>query len=564
MHLSRLWRPRAFLITICAFAFSFVIVLNVMVNQLQNNEAGLQPGSLFVKKQRDSHGVVDLEFEHYVANGNRKIKAANDKVLNDGNNNVRVKLTKRKAIPAVKKLNFKFQKDQEIETSLNDDKNTNDLNNEDDNYSDDINNVVIEDDDNDEDDDDNDEYVDDDINKNNGMTDVKNKENSIFKPKDFLNESKAVFTKPPLRYQEVGKINKKKNGNSKPLPGSNVGVVKFMNSKLITNGIYWSTEAEKIVPKGLTSAEVEAYTQTTQKQKIKSLHPPTWNKCGRPKNGFVILQDGKPMCARYRDPHNKLVLGELLSYYLSRLLEMDNIPAVVLSRLNSTSHWQAVKINSLDWEEGKFVALIQWIPDMDSMRSHVRIPPLIYKSYTSGEPVTEKTIFNSTLKVQEVSELLQWGSMIIFDFLTGNYDRFASMQDAAEKEKKPSIILENIRNLRRSTKTSKLWLIDNESGLLDAYDLLYKGGRSGARFIKFHKDMLQTMCIFQKSIADAIKLLSQTPEPHVLLEKFARKHESLLDKVPKDYSYSLFRTHFSKRLNSVQEWITHCQTLSNR
>lgn len=138
------------------------------------------------------------------------------------------------------------------------------------------------------------------------------------------------------------------------------------------------------------------------------------------------------------------------------------------------------------------------------------------------------------------------------------------MQDAAEKEKKPSIILENIRNLRRSTKTSKLWLIDNESGLLDAYDLLYKGGRSGVRFLKFHKDMLQTMCIFQKSIAVAIKSLNQTPEPHVFLEKLARKHDSLLDKVPKDYSYSLFQNHFSQRLNSVQEWITHCQTLTNR
>lgn len=264
MHLSRLCRPRGFLITICAFALSFVIVLNVMVNQLQSSEAGLRrSSSLFVKNQRESHGVVDLEFEHYVANGNRKIKAANDKILNDGNNNVKVKLTKRKAIPAAKKLNFKFQRDQEIETSLDDYKNTNNLNNEDENYSDDINNVVIEDDD-DEDEDDNDEEdngKDDDKNYDDGYdeysddekikTDVKNKENSIFKPKDFLNESKGVFTKPPIRYQEVGKINQRKHGNSKVLPGSNVGVVKFMNSKKITNGMYWSQETEDLVPKGM-------------------------------------------------------------------------------------------------------------------------------------------------------------------------------------------------------------------------------------------------------------------------------------------------------------------------
>lgn len=60
----------------------------------------------------------------------------------------------------------------------------------------------------------------------------------------------------------------------------------------------------------MTSTEVKDYTQTAQKQNVKSLYPPTWNKCGRPKNGFVVLQDGKSMCARYRDPHNKLVLGK--------------------------------------------------------------------------------------------------------------------------------------------------------------------------------------------------------------------------------------------------------------
>lgn len=48
------------------------------------------------------------------------------------------------------------------------------------------------------------------------------------------------------------------------------------------------------------------------------------------------------------------------------------------------------------------------------------------------------------------------------------------MQDGAEAEKKPSIIEEPIRNLRKSKNREKLWLIDNESGLLDAYDLMYR------------------------------------------------------------------------------------------
>lgn len=61
--------------------------------------------------------------------------------------------------------------------------------------------------------------------------------------------------------------------------------------------------------------------------------------------------------------------------------------------------------------------------------------------------------------------------------------RVASMQDGAYKEKKPSIIEESIRNLRSSEHENKLWLIDNESGLIDAYDLMYRSQQSGQRWV---------------------------------------------------------------------------------
>ncbi len=39
------------------------------------------------------------------------------------------------------------------------------------------------------------------------------------------------------------------------------------------------------------------------------LHPARWNRCGRDKNQYVVLSDGTALCARYRDPHNKLIHG---------------------------------------------------------------------------------------------------------------------------------------------------------------------------------------------------------------------------------------------------------------
>eukprot|EP00106_Octopus_bimaculoides_P004173 XP_014771615.1 PREDICTED: uncharacterized protein LOC106870138 [Octopus bimaculoides] len=253
--------------------------------------------------------------------------------------------------------------------------------------------------------------------------------------------------------------------------------------------------------------------------------------------------------------------GEVLSFYLSRLLGLDNVPIVSLSKVNHSSvQWKGINFSKLQWTEGNLVALIQWIPGISTVRSHVQMPEIIYKAYLQGKPLTGSQLQQAKLNKTTLSDIVQWGSMIIFDFLTANYDRVASMQDAALKEKRPSILQEHIRNLRKSPTSGKFWLIDNESGLLDAYDLLYRDKISGKNFVSFHQQMLKTMCIFQKSVADSLQTLKSLSAPHLKLEDFARYHEPLLNKIPKDYTYSLFKSMFSKRLAEVSNWIEYCKT----
>lgn len=57
--------------------------------------------------------------------------------------------------------------------------------------------------------------------------------------------------------------------------------------------------------------EAFQFVHKSQHASVKSIHPPSWNKCGRPKNAYVVLDNGSSFCARYRDPHNKLVLGKI-------------------------------------------------------------------------------------------------------------------------------------------------------------------------------------------------------------------------------------------------------------
>lgn len=134
------------------------------------------------------------------------------------------------------------------------------------------------------------------------------------------------------------------------------------------------------------------------------------------------------------------------------------------------------------------------------------------------------------------------------------------MQDAEEKENNPHIIEESIRNLHKSSSDGKLWLIDNESGLLDAYDLLNPHDNN-QRFQTFHNKMLQTMCIFQSSLVKALKRLDKSPYPHQRLLNYAQSMEPLLENISSVKPYQLFIKMFDKRLKTVIRWINHCEQL---
>ncbi|XP_033751381.1 uncharacterized protein LOC117335474 [Pecten maximus] len=579
MYFSRVHKRKTLLLTMTFFLLSFVLTLNLMVNQLQ--------GSDNVEQRESVHGEILMDSElfrgnYIIAKSQRQPKAAIEKIHSDSDSGQSVIGNGRSRGFQIngnyqnvisqevftgkfkdKKYNFlrlngvgKEVKVENVRNHKNKGRETNGRDESEDynDYEEDIEKVVIEETEEDEEDE-NEEEDEDELNDKKVETNVLNVNNNLLKSKDKL----SGFTKPPLQYKEVP--------DKKRIAFNHQGHLKdnaepeLTITDIVHDGIYWSPAVENLVPKGHTFQETLDYISSVREQRVEYLDPPAWDKCGRPKNGFVTLEDGRHMCARYREPHNKMVLGEVLSFYLSRLLGLDNVPAVVLSITNQTSpRWQTTNYSRVDWKDGKVVALIQWIPNMDSSRSLVKIPQFILNKYEQKSVINRASLKNSNLTTSQLSQLFQWGGMIIFDYLTGNYDRVASMQDAAYKEKKPSIISENIRNLRKSIKTSKLWLIDNESGLLDAYDLMYHNGNGygGEKFIKFHRDMLQTFCIFPRTIVESLVRLSMMLQPEDVLLEFARKHEPLIDVFQKDSIFRLFQTRFKERVSEVSNWVKTC------
>ena len=59
----------------------------------------------------------------------------------------------------------------------------------------------------------------------------------------------------------------------------------------------------------------------------------------------------------------------MLSFYLSRMLGLDAVPAVALSTVNTSApQWRGQDIAQAQWHEGKMVAMIQWIEGLDMER----------------------------------------------------------------------------------------------------------------------------------------------------------------------------------------------------
>ena len=113
---------------------------------------------------------------------------------------------------------------------------------------------------------------------------------------------------------------------------------------LVEDGMYWSNEVINNVDPGLDDETIEAELRSLRSRKVKSLEQPTWLKCGREQNRFVTFKDGVHACARYREPHNQLVLGEVMSFYLARLLGIHNVPAVILSQVKSIPRFNPCRI----------------------------------------------------------------------------------------------------------------------------------------------------------------------------------------------------------------------------
>ncbi|XP_060596612.1 four-jointed box protein 1-like isoform X1 [Ruditapes philippinarum] len=353
-----------------------------------------------------------------------------------------------------------------------------------------------------------------------------------------------------------GKLNKSVSMNVSTKSES--GKDKSINTDLVQDGIFWSDFAESLVPKGLDDNDRMQLVKKLRHMRVVKIESGNRSMCGN-SNGIIALEDGTKVCAKHRRTHS--IYAEALAFYLSRLLRLDNVPEVILSKLDGSSgQWKRFNFTKLNWKEFEEVAIIRWF---NNARLKTFMPQVIYNAYKTGKPVNSAMIHESPSlrnKSTAIAELIQWGTLIVFDYLVGHHDRLIHYQLFGESGPRFRSFSRHLYNSVKSP-NGKIWIIDNEFAFFT--ERKHRVSKEyNIHLLTFNNIMLKTMCIFQSSLVGELRNLHKYPSAFHHLWYYASSFEPLLNNLNRDLQFNTSAALFNQRLGDIIGWIYVCKSKS--
>lgn len=276
----------------------------------------------------------------------------------------------------------------------------------------------------------------------------------------------------------------------------------------VEDGIFWSEWLEELLPVGFTEEYARTWRERARTHRIVKLE----SGCGRISNQLATFADGTKACVRYGINADQ-VQGETLTYYLASLLGITNLPPLILSQLHTYSEqWAAVRtrIDSLQWSDRAVVSLTEWVSNLTGV-----VTPAPLRQESSGlHPALEELRNKTTV---ELLELMQWTDLIIFDYLTANFDRLVSNLFSLQWD---SRVMERDTNNLLKTPGGDLVFIDNEAGLVHGFRVLNM-------WEKYHNTVLSSVCMFRKRTTQRVAELHRRRDSRKRLLELYRDSEPL-------------------------------------
>lgn len=294
----------------------------------------------------------------------------------------------------------------------------------------------------------------------------------------------------------------------------NQNQVSITNQIKPNNGIFWSDELAQMCPRGFTERDHANWKTRASSEKFVKMG----EGCGRMQNRKLTFQDGGRACARYRLNIDQ-IQGEIFSYYLGKLLGINNVPPSAVQLADTTKdQWRMVspELANAQWSEEKPVILTQWIEGLE--------PSYIPEQFRNlSQTVGPESLTKDNSDTSVLCKLMQWSDLIVFDYLTANLDRVVNnlfnLQWNDQMMSKPTHNLEE-------TSSGNLVFLDNESGLFHGYRLLDK-------YSAYHNSLLHSLCLFKETTIKAIQNFVQSDNVGEVLQRTLEENEVLHRYIPK-------------------------------
>ncbi|XP_053283056.1 four-jointed box protein 1 [Pleuronectes platessa] len=306
----------------------------------------------------------------------------------------------------------------------------------------------------------------------------------------------------------------------------------------VEDGVFWGEWLEDLRHEGFTEEYARGWRERARTHRVVKLEPG----CGRRSNQLATFADGTKACVRYGINADQ-VQGETLTYYLASLLGITNLPPLVLSQLSGDSEqWAAVRtrVDALQWSDRAVVSLTEWVSNLTGV-----VTPAPLRQESSGlHPVLEQ-LGNKT--TPELLELMQWSDLILFDYLTANFDRLVSNLFSLQWD---SRVMERDTNNLLKTPRGDLVFIDNEAGLVHGFRVLNM-------WEKYHSTVLSSVCVFRRRTTERVEELHRRRDSRKRLLELYRDSEPL--SVELGFLSDEHAGVLQDRIDRLHKHILHCR-----
>ncbi|XP_074855045.1 four-jointed box protein 1 [Carettochelys insculpta] len=315
----------------------------------------------------------------------------------------------------------------------------------------------------------------------------------------------------------------------------------------VHGGIFWSRALEQQVPPGFGSEQAALWWETARAARIASLER---GGCGRSSNRLARLSDGSRACVRY-GINPEQIQGEALSYQLAGLLGIQQrLPPMTLALVEARGpQWAQVReeLRGSHWAEGAVVSLTQWVDNLTEV-----VAPAPWRSEAGSgrrlQPLAAGEL--GGLTQAQLVELVQWTDLILFDYLTANFDRLVSNLFSLQWD--PRVMHRATSNLHRAP-NGGLVFIDNEAGLVHGYRLL-------SMWDKYNEPLLRSVCIFREATAQRVRELHHLQNAASELLRLYRTHEPLAGRL--GFLSEQQAQQLQGRIDFVHKHILHCKAMA--